>query len=341
MASSTRARRQRDGHHLPALARDRQRPVPALQAQVLDVGAGRFGDAQAVQREQRDQRMLERWAEPGGDQERAELVAVQGDGMRLVLQPRTADVSGWGMLEELFFNHVLVKPGDGAQPPGDGRAGPAPGFEFPGEAFDVGAADGEQRQGTGAAPGGELAQVECVRLAGQAAVPGQEPGKGEPFGIGEGGLDRGERGGWGGGGHRAPPGRAETREAGPVARSQRMKRRTHRRRAQPVTPCHTPPESGRYRPPRNSSRPPTRRAGRSCQTGSWRRPDYPVMCLRLCVWLGRRASASRPRPELVRPAVRQACPQTSRSAGSCHGPGRIRRQPRVVGEDVVADVVYR
>jgi hypothetical protein len=26
--------------------------------------------------EQRDQRMLERWAEPGGDQQRAELVAV-------------------------------------------------------------------------------------------------------------------------------------------------------------------------------------------------------------------------------------------------------------------------
>ena len=36
--------------------------------------------------------------------------------------------------------------------------------------------------------------VECVRLAGQAPVPGQEPGDGEPFGISEGGLDRGERG---------------------------------------------------------------------------------------------------------------------------------------------------
>jgi hypothetical protein len=55
-----------------------------------------------------------------------------------------------------------------------------------------------------------------------------------------------------GSGHRAPPGRAETREAGPAARSQRMKRRTHRRRAQPVTPCHNPPGSGRYRPPRNT-----------------------------------------------------------------------------------------
>src|SRR5262249_23488566 len=101
--------------------------------------------------------MLDRRAEPGGDQERAELVAVQGDGMRLVIHPWAADVSARRMLEELFLDRVLVEPGDGVQPPGDGRAGPAPDFEFPGEAFDVGAADGEQVQGVGAAPGGELA----------------------------------------------------------------------------------------------------------------------------------------------------------------------------------------
>ena len=75
------ARRQRDGHHLAALAGDSQGPVPALQAQVLDVGAGGLGDPQPVQREQGDQRMLGLWAEPGGDQERAEFVAVQRDGM--------------------------------------------------------------------------------------------------------------------------------------------------------------------------------------------------------------------------------------------------------------------
>jgi hypothetical protein len=120
------------------------------------------------------------------------------------------------MLQELFFDRVLVEPGDGAQPPGDGRAGPALEFKFPGEAFDVGAPDGEQGQGAGAAPGGELAQVECVGLAGQASVSRQEPGEGEPFGISEGGLDRGERGGWGGSGHRAPPGRAGIGKAGPV-----------------------------------------------------------------------------------------------------------------------------
>jgi hypothetical protein len=34
------ARGERDGHHLAPLARDHQGPVAALQAQVLDVGAG-------------------------------------------------------------------------------------------------------------------------------------------------------------------------------------------------------------------------------------------------------------------------------------------------------------
>src|SRR5260370_12457429 len=47
--------------------------------------------------------MRGRWAEPGGYQERAELVAVQGDGIGFVVHPRTADVSGGGMLEELFL----------------------------------------------------------------------------------------------------------------------------------------------------------------------------------------------------------------------------------------------
>jgi hypothetical protein len=64
--------------------------------------------------------------------------------MGLVIQPRSADMSGRGMLEELFFDRVLVEPGDRAQPPGDGRAGAPFGFQVAGEAFDVGAVDGEQ-----------------------------------------------------------------------------------------------------------------------------------------------------------------------------------------------------
>ena len=54
------------------------------------------------------------------------------------------------------------------------------------------AAAREQVEGAGAAPGGELAQVQRVGLASQAAVPGQESGEGKPFRIGENGLDRGQ-----------------------------------------------------------------------------------------------------------------------------------------------------
>ena len=39
--------------------------------------------------------------------------------------------------------------------------------------LDVGAADGEQAQAAGTAPGGELAQVKRVRLAGQPSVSGR------------------------------------------------------------------------------------------------------------------------------------------------------------------------
>jgi hypothetical protein len=38
--------------------------------------------------------MLGRRAEPGGDQQRAELVTIQRDGMGLIVDPRTADVRG-------------------------------------------------------------------------------------------------------------------------------------------------------------------------------------------------------------------------------------------------------
>jgi hypothetical protein len=51
--------------------------VPALDAQRLDVGAGGFRHAQPVEGQQRDQRVLGRWAEPGRDQSsfRSSLVA--------------------------------------------------------------------------------------------------------------------------------------------------------------------------------------------------------------------------------------------------------------------------
>jgi hypothetical protein len=103
--------------------------------------------------------MLGRRAEPGSDQQGAQLGAVQGGGVRLVVQPGRRTCAAGECPEEFFVDRVLVEPGDGAPPPGDGGAGTPLGFQVPGEAFDAGPADGEQRQRLMPAPGGELAQV--------------------------------------------------------------------------------------------------------------------------------------------------------------------------------------
>jgi hypothetical protein len=133
------ARGERDRDDLAARAGDRQGPVAPPGAQVLDAGAGGFGDPQPVAGRQRDQRVPGGRAGPGGDQQqRAGLVAVRPGGVRLVVQPGPAGVGGRGVTGRFFLGGVAAEPGDGAQPAGDG--GPAAGFQVTGEAFDIRAA---------------------------------------------------------------------------------------------------------------------------------------------------------------------------------------------------------
>jgi hypothetical protein len=81
-------RRERDRHDLAALAGDHQGPVAPLDAQCFDIRAGSLGDPQPVEGQQRDQRVLGGRPEPRGDQQRAELVAVQSGRVRL-MKPRS------------------------------------------------------------------------------------------------------------------------------------------------------------------------------------------------------------------------------------------------------------
>jgi hypothetical protein len=212
-----------DGDDLASLAGDDQGAVAALGAHVLDVRAGRLGDPQPVQGQQRDQGVLAGRAEAGSDEKRAELVAVQGGGVRLVVQPGPPDVGRRRVAEQLLLHRVPVEARDGGQPAGDGGPGAAEGFQLAGECLNVGAAGGEQGQAPGAAPAGELAQVQGVGLAGQAAVAGQEPGEGEPLGLCERGLDGSDCGGRGRG-HGGTSETAETLET-PLGRP-RPQRRT-------------------------------------------------------------------------------------------------------------------
>ena len=160
-----------------------------LQAQLPDAGAGGLRHPQPVERGQRDQRVPGGRPQPGGGQERAQLVAACGGGVRPVVQPGPADARGRRAAGEFPLDGVLAGPGDGAQPPGHGRPRPPAPFQFPGEGPDAGPADREQGQRPGPAPAGELAQAGGAGLAGQAAVPGREPGEREPPGTGEGRPD--------------------------------------------------------------------------------------------------------------------------------------------------------
>jgi hypothetical protein len=85
-------------------------------------------------------------AEPGGDQHCAELVAVQPGGVRLIVQPGTADMRGWRVSEQVFLDGVPVESGHAAQAAGDGGPGAASGLQVAGEAFDVGTASLEEAQ---------------------------------------------------------------------------------------------------------------------------------------------------------------------------------------------------
>ena len=83
---------------------------------------------------------------PGGGQDRAGLVAVQGGGVRLVIRPGPSDVRGRGAAGEFSLDGVLAEPGDGAQPPGDGGAGASFGLQVACEGLDADAPDREQGQ---------------------------------------------------------------------------------------------------------------------------------------------------------------------------------------------------
>ena len=179
------AGRQRDGHHLASFAQDRQRAVPPLQPQVLDVGADGFGHSQPVEREQADQGVIPGAAQPGGDQHGADLVAVQAGGVGLVVQAGTPDVRRRRDADQTFLFGVAVEARHRAQPARDGGPGPAEGLEVAGKAFDVNTARPEHRQPVFGAPGHVLAQIQGVGVAGQAAVASQEPGQRQLLGGAE------------------------------------------------------------------------------------------------------------------------------------------------------------
>jgi hypothetical protein len=69
--------------------------VASFDGEAFDVGAERFGDPQPVQGQQRDQGVFAATGQHGGDQEGADLVAVQTNGPGLLVEFRSADMRRW------------------------------------------------------------------------------------------------------------------------------------------------------------------------------------------------------------------------------------------------------
>lgn len=134
-----------DGDPLAALASDGQMRCRPRSAR-LDVSAGGLGHSQLVQGQQRDEGVLTRRAEAGGDEEGARPRCGPAGGVGLVVQAVSADVDGRGVVQWLLLDGVLVAPCDGAQPADDGYPRPRGGFEVAPEPLDVGAAHLEQAQ---------------------------------------------------------------------------------------------------------------------------------------------------------------------------------------------------
>ncbi len=130
-----------DDDSLAALAVHHQGAVAPVEAELVDVGTERLGDPQTVQRQQRTQRMIVRRRQSSLDKERAELVAVETDRVRLVVQLRTPHMHSRGVFDDAFLAGVPVEPGQRRQPtPNRGRR-LAFLLELPGVQLDVGARD--------------------------------------------------------------------------------------------------------------------------------------------------------------------------------------------------------
>ncbi|HZA37257.1 MAG TPA: hypothetical protein VE505_20145 [Vicinamibacterales bacterium] len=178
-------RGERHDNGLAAFAHHRQRAMPALEGEVLDSGADRFGHAETIQRQQRDQGVITRPGETGFDEHRPELVAVESNSVGLVVQLRAAHVHGRGVFDQSFLFGVPVEAGDRAQPSCDRRSRSTARLEFACERFDVSPARLEQSHPDRGHPPRELAEIERVGVAGETGIAGQESTQCERLGIGE------------------------------------------------------------------------------------------------------------------------------------------------------------
>jgi hypothetical protein len=152
--------------------------VASFEAQVLDVGGARFADPQPVQSEQHRKRGVIAVVLLGGEQEHAELRAVETAGVGRV-HLGSADVLRWVRGDAPVDVGEAVEAADRRQPPVDRRCRQAPLLHTASKQLDVwtrGRQDTELHVGR---PLEEPAQVVAIRVQRAPAVASQERNSGE------------------------------------------------------------------------------------------------------------------------------------------------------------------
>jgi hypothetical protein len=155
----------------------------------------------------------------------------------LVVDSGAADVHRRRVLDHAFFFGVAVEADDRAQPARHRRPGLAAVFELAGEAFDVDAANLEQAVLTPPTPGGELAQIQRIGVAGVAEVAGEEPEQRRLLDFAHHRLIPLNRGSHGGGHDQGPPcGRGRSPRPQRSKRPRPVRFGTYARPSQPHAP---------------------------------------------------------------------------------------------------------
>src|SRR5665213_170262 len=129
--------------------------------------------------------MLSCRPEPGGNEQRPYLVAVQADGMGFVIDPGSTDVDGWRMGNQTLLFGVAVETRHGAQSTANRGRCSAPGFQLPSVGLDVASPDLEEAQVALIAEGDELTKIQRIGVAGEPSVAAEEPGEGYVFRTGK------------------------------------------------------------------------------------------------------------------------------------------------------------
>src|SRR5664280_2054922 len=123
--------------------------------------------------------------EPGRDEQRSDLIAVQADGVGFVVDPGSTDVDSWRVGNQTLLFGVAVEAGHGAQSATDGGRCPTPSFQLPSVGLDVASPDLEETQVALIAEGDELTKIQRIGVAGEPSVAAEEPGEGYVFRTGK------------------------------------------------------------------------------------------------------------------------------------------------------------